>query len=68
MFVNSAILIVAGAALYGSPDAQTGDLFSIHDLLSTTLSPIPGTLFALTLFVFWTKFVYHCCRRWTNRL
>jgi len=49
MFVNSAILIVAGAALYGSHDAQSQDLFSIHDLLSSTLAPVAGTLFALAL-------------------
>src|SRR5262249_45864902 len=49
MFVNAAILIVAGAALHGSPDAQGDDLFSIHHLLSTTLAPIAGTLFALAL-------------------
>lgn len=49
MFVNSAILIVAGAALYGTPNAQGGDLFSIHHLLSTTLAPAAGTIFALAL-------------------
>lgn len=49
MFVNCAILIVAGAALYGSKDAQGEDLFSIHALLSTTLAPVAGTLFALGL-------------------
>jgi metal iron transporter len=49
MFVNCAILIVAGAALYGSEDAQGEDLFSIHALLSTTLAPVAGTLFALGL-------------------
>ena len=49
MFVNSAILIVAGTALYGSTNADGQDLFSIHALLSTTLAPIAGTLFALAL-------------------
>jgi len=49
MFVNSAILIVAGTALYGSNTAQDGDLFSISDVLSTTLAPVAGTLFALAL-------------------
>jgi metal iron transporter len=49
MFVNSAILIVAGTALYGSEDAKGEDLFSIHALLSTTLAPVAGTLFALGL-------------------
>jgi metal iron transporter len=49
MFVNSAILIVAGTALYGTEDAGAQDLFSIHTLLSQTLAPIAGTLFALAL-------------------
>jgi metal iron transporter len=49
MFVNSAILIVAGTALYGSTNADGQDLFSIHALLSTTLAPVAGTLFALAL-------------------
>ena len=48
-FVNSAILIVAGAALFNSQTAQGGDLFAIHDLLSTTLAPTVGTIFALAL-------------------
>ena len=49
LFVNSAILIVAGASLYGNPDASTASLFGIHDLLSSTLSPAAGTVFALAL-------------------
>jgi len=48
-FVNAAILIVAGAALYGSEDAKGEDLFTIHKLLSTTLAPAAGTVFALAL-------------------
>jgi len=48
-FVNAAILIVAGAALYGSEDAKGEDLFTIHTLLSTTLAPVAGTVFALAL-------------------
>lgn len=49
LFVNSAILIVAGASLYGNPDALSADIFGIHDLLSTSLSPAAGTVFALAL-------------------
>lgn len=49
LFVNSAILIVAGSALYGSTTAENADLFGIHDLLSSSISPIAGTLFALAL-------------------
>lgn len=48
LFVNSAILITAGASLYGSSAAEA-DLFGIHKLLSTSLSPIAGTIFALAL-------------------
>lgn len=49
LFVNSAILIVAGASLSDNADAQSADLFGIHELLSRTLSPAAGTLFALAL-------------------
>ncbi len=51
LFVNSAILIVAGAALYQNPAALDADIFGIHDLLSTSLSPATGTVFALALLV-----------------
>lgn len=49
LFVNSAILIVSGASLYGQPDATDADLFSIHNLLSQSIAPVAGTLFALAL-------------------
>ncbi|KAM0716715.1 hypothetical protein Q7P37_008160 [Cladosporium fusiforme] len=49
LFVNSAILIVAGAALYGVSGADDADLFGIHDLLSRTLAPAAGTIYALAL-------------------
>ncbi|KAJ4266179.1 NRAMP-like transporter smf-3 [Fusarium torreyae] len=49
LFVNSAILIVAGASLYNNPDAIDADIFSIHDLLASSISPAAGTLFALAL-------------------
>ena len=49
LFVNSSILIVAGASLYGNKDAQEADLFSVHELLSNTLAPVVGTIFALAL-------------------
>lgn len=49
LFVNSAILIVAGASLSTTSAAESGNLFGIHDLLSTTLAPIAGTIFALAL-------------------
>ncbi|KAH8695828.1 natural resistance-associated macrophage protein-domain-containing protein [Phaeosphaeriaceae sp. PMI808] len=49
LFVNSSILIVAGASLYGLPEADDADLFSIHTLLSRSIAPVAGTLFALAL-------------------
>jgi metal iron transporter len=48
LFVNSAILITAGASLYGT-DAADADLFGIHDLLSRSIAPAAGTIFALAL-------------------
>ncbi|TWU77696.1 hypothetical protein ED733_008330 [Metarhizium rileyi] len=49
LFVNSAILIVAGASLYQNPDALEADIFGIHDLLARSISPAVGTIFALAL-------------------
>lgn len=49
LFVNSAILIVAGASLSSDPSADSGSLFGIHELLSKTLAPAAGTVFALAL-------------------
>ncbi|EPQ66857.1 Divalent metal ion transporter [Blumeria graminis f. sp. tritici 96224] len=48
LFVNSAILITAGASLYGTPVGEA-DLFGIYNLLSTNLSSAAGTIFALSL-------------------
>lgn len=47
-FVNSAILIVAGASLYGTT-AIEADLFGIYSLLSHDLARSAGTIFALAL-------------------
>ncbi|KAK5706174.1 NRAMP-like transporter smf-3 [Elasticomyces elasticus] len=49
LFVNSAILIVAGASLYNVAGAESADLFGIYALLSRTLAPAAGTIFALAL-------------------
>jgi metal iron transporter len=49
LFVNSAIVIVSGASLYGQSEAADADLFSIHNLLSHSVAPVAGTLFALAL-------------------
>ncbi|CAG98569.1 putative divalent metal ion transporter SMF3 [Kluyveromyces lactis] len=48
-FVNAAILIVAGATLYGQPDAEDADLLSIYELLSHYVSPAAGLVFALAM-------------------
>merc|ERR1711977_340876 len=44
-----AILITAGASLSNNSSAQDADLFGIHDLLSSTIAPVAGTIFALAL-------------------
>lgn len=49
LFINSAILIVAGASLSNNTDASNADLFGIHHLLSQELAPVAGTIFALAL-------------------
>lgn len=49
LFVNSAILIVAGASLSNVEGAESADLFGIHALLSKQLAPVAGTIFALAL-------------------
>ncbi|RJE23073.1 transporter [Aspergillus sclerotialis] len=49
LFVNSAILIVAGASLYGTPGSDNADLWGIHDLLSKSIAPAAGLIFALAL-------------------
>ncbi|CAG8976061.1 hypothetical protein HYALB_00002339 [Hymenoscyphus albidus] len=48
LFVNSAILITAGASLYGT-EAAEADLFGIYALLSKSIAPAAGTIFALAL-------------------
>lgn len=49
LFVNAAILIVAGATLYGTPEAVDADLYTIHALLSKNLAPVVGTIFMVAL-------------------
>ncbi|KAA8915271.1 hypothetical protein TRICI_002628 [Trichomonascus ciferrii] len=49
LFVNSAILIVAGATMYNQPDFDEADLYSIHQVLSELLSGVAGTIFMLAL-------------------
>lgn len=49
LFVNLAILIIAGSTLYDTPEAVDADLYAIHNLLSTNLAPVVGTVFMLAL-------------------
>lgn len=49
LFVNSAILITAGASLSDIKNAADASLFGIYDLLSNSLAPAAGTLFAVAL-------------------
>lgn len=49
IFVNSAILIVAGSTLYGAEDAVDADLLSIYSMLTRYLGKIAGVVFALAL-------------------
>lgn len=49
VFVNSAILIVAGSTLYERPDAKDADLLSIYNMLSRYISPAAGVIFALSM-------------------
>lgn len=49
LFVNSAILITAGASLSSLQNAAEADLFGIYRLLSQSLAPAAGTIFALAL-------------------
>ncbi|KAJ5871745.1 uncharacterized protein N7529_004098 [Penicillium soppii] len=49
LFVNSAILIVAGASLYNVPGGADADLFGIHSLLKSSISSAAGLVFALAL-------------------
>ena len=49
LFVNSAILVVAGASLTDLPDPGAASLFDIHALLARSVGPAAGTVFALAL-------------------
>lgn len=49
LFVNCAILVVAGAILYGTPEAINADLYTVHKLLSRFVAPAAGTIFMLAL-------------------
>lgn len=49
LFVNSAILIVAGASLSDIANSGNADLFGIHSLLTQSIAPAAGLIFALAL-------------------
>lgn len=50
VFINSSILIVSAAALYGKPGAEDADLLSIYDMLCNFISKQAGLIFALAMF------------------
>ncbi|KAF9876220.1 metal ion transporter metal ion transporter [Colletotrichum karsti] len=49
LFVNSAILVVAGAALYQGQTSLASDIFGMHDLLANSISSAAGIIFAFAL-------------------
>jgi metal iron transporter len=49
VFVNSALIIISGAAFFGGDDDVEEDLYSLYDLFSEEIAPIAGTLFILSL-------------------
>lgn len=49
LFVNCSILVVAGASLNEKEAINDADLFSIYDILCSTLNKTAGTIFALAL-------------------
>ncbi|KAK2033843.1 metal ion transporter metal ion transporter [Colletotrichum zoysiae] len=49
LFVNSAILIVAGAAMYQGTSSFAPDIFGMHDLLANSISSAAGIIFAFAL-------------------
>ncbi|KAJ5751911.1 hypothetical protein N7520_008828 [Penicillium odoratum] len=49
LFVHSAIIIIAGAALYDMPGKNEADLFGVQRLLSQSVAPAAGLVLALAL-------------------
>ncbi len=49
LFINSAILIVSGSSLYHVGGAAQASLFGVYHLLSTSLAPAAGKIFAVAL-------------------
>ena len=49
LFVNSSILIVAGASLHGIKGAANVTLFDVYHLLNTSLAPAAGKILAVAL-------------------
>lgn len=50
VFINSSILIVSAASLFGKPGADDADLIFIYDLLCYYISDQAGLIFALAMF------------------
>ncbi|EEB05983.1 nramp family manganese ion transporter [Schizosaccharomyces japonicus yFS275] len=60
LFTNSSILIVAGAVLYNTPEADASDLFTIYELFSKYVSKSVGKLFAVALLLSGISAGYVC--------
>lgn len=50
IFINSSILIISAAALFGKPGAEDADLLSIYEMLCSYISKQAGLIFALAMF------------------
>lgn len=50
IFINSSILIISAAALFGKPGAEDADLLSIYEMLCFYISKQAGLIFALAMF------------------
>lgn len=50
VFINSSILVVSAASLFGKPGAEDADLISIYDMLCHYISKQAGLIFALAMF------------------
>lgn len=49
VFVNSALIIIAGASFYTPGGDISDDIYSLYDLFSSSISPAAGILFAMSL-------------------
>lgn len=48
-FINCSILIVAGSAIYGTPEADGASIVTLYQVMCATISKAAGTVFALSI-------------------